>query len=73
MFQAESYEGYKLCRKGDLVINSLWASHRGLGISENEGIVSTAYSVLKDLESLNNGIIDFLTIYFEQVHIRVNT
>ncbi|HEX8368851.1 MAG TPA: hypothetical protein VF604_09940, partial [Pyrinomonadaceae bacterium] len=44
MFQAENYQGYKLCKKGDLVINSLWAWHRGLGVSEYEGIVSTAYS-----------------------------
>lgn len=50
MFQAESYEGYKLCKKGDLVINSLWAWHRGLGISEYDGIVSTAYSVLRLLK-----------------------
>lgn len=47
MFQAESYEGYKLCKRGDLVINSLWAWHRGIGVSEYEGIVSTAYSVLR--------------------------
>lgn len=47
MFQAESYEGYKLCRENDLVINSLWAWHRGLGISKHNGIVSTAYSVLR--------------------------
>ena len=47
MFQAESYEGYKLCQKGDLVINSLWAWGKGLGFSEYAGIVSTAYSVYR--------------------------
>ena len=47
MFQAESYEGYKLCEKGDLVINSLWAWGKGLGFSEYAGIVSTAYSVYR--------------------------
>lgn len=45
MFQAENYTGYKLCNKGDVVINSLWAWHRGIGVSEDHGIVSTAYSV----------------------------
>lgn len=47
MFQAENYEGYKLCQKGDLVINSLWAWGKGLGFSEYAGIVSTAYSVYR--------------------------
>jgi len=47
MFQAENYEGYKLCEKGDLVINSLWAWGKGLGFSEYAGIVSTAYSVYR--------------------------
>ena len=47
MFMAESYEGYKLCYPGDLVINSLWAWSRGLGFSKYNGIVSTAYSVYR--------------------------
>lgn len=51
MFQAESYEGYKLCQKGDLVINSLWAWKRGLGFSEYSGIVSTAYGVYRPKKS----------------------
>ncbi len=46
-FKAESYEGYKLCKKKDLVINSLWAWSCGLGVSEYEGIVSNAYSVYR--------------------------
>ena len=45
MFQAENYTGYKLCNPGDVVINSLWAWHRGIGVAEHRGIVSTAYSV----------------------------
>jgi len=50
MFQPISYEGYKLCKEGDIVINSLWAWHRGLGVSEHCGIVSTAYGVLRPLK-----------------------
>jgi len=46
-FMAESYEGYKLCSPGDLVINSLWAWSKGLGISDYKGIISTAYSVYR--------------------------
>jgi type I restriction enzyme S subunit len=47
MFKAESYQGYKLCWPGDLVINSLWAWARGLGVSRHHGIISSAYSVYR--------------------------
>lgn len=47
MFKAESYLGHKLCWPGDLVINSLWAWARGLGVSRYHGIVSTAYGVYR--------------------------
>jgi type I restriction enzyme S subunit len=47
MFKAESYAGYKLCWPGDLVINSLWAWARGLGVSRHHGIVSSAYGVYR--------------------------
>ena len=47
MFKAESYIGYKLCWPDDLVINSLWAWSRGLGVSRHHGIVSTAYGVYR--------------------------
>ena len=47
MFKAESYQGYKLCWPGDLVINSLWAWGRGLGVSPHHGIVSSAYGVYR--------------------------
>ena len=47
MFKAESYAGYKLCWPDDLVINSLWAWARGLGISRHHGIISSAYGVYR--------------------------
>ncbi|MCP3956630.1 MAG: restriction endonuclease subunit S [bacterium] len=47
MFKAESYVGHKLCWPGDLVINSLWAWARGLGVSQIHGIISTAYGVYR--------------------------
>jgi type I restriction enzyme, S subunit len=47
MFKAESYVGYKLCWPDDLVINSLWAWARGLGVSQHHGIVSSAYGVYR--------------------------
>jgi type I restriction enzyme S subunit len=47
MFKAESYIGHKLCWPGDLVINSLWAWSRGLGVSRHHGIISSAYGVYR--------------------------
>ena len=47
MFKAESYAGYKLCWPADLVINSLWAWARGLGVSRHHGIISSAYGVYR--------------------------
>ncbi len=49
MFKAESYVGYKLCWPDDLVINSLWAWARGLGVSRYHGIISSAYGVYRPL------------------------
>lgn len=62
MFQAESYEGHKLCYPGDLVVNSLWAWMRALGFSEHHGIISTAYSVyrLRDPRAHNYRYYDYL-------------
>jgi type I restriction enzyme S subunit len=47
MFLAETYEGYKLCKKNDLVINTMWAWMGALGISEYDGIVSSGYGVYR--------------------------
>ena len=47
MFKAESYVGHKLCRPGDLVINTMWAWMGALGTSREVGIVSPAYGVYR--------------------------
>jgi type I restriction enzyme S subunit len=47
MFKAESYVGHKLCWPNDLVINSLWAWARGLGVAKQHGLVSSAYGVYR--------------------------
>lgn len=49
MFMAESYAGHKLCRPGDLVINTMWAWMGALGVAEDIGIVSPAYGVYRPL------------------------
>jgi type I restriction enzyme S subunit len=47
MFLAESTEGYKKCKAGDLVINTMWAWMGALGMAPLSGIVSPAYNVYR--------------------------
>lgn len=47
MFLAESYEGYKLCSPGDLVINTMWAWMGAMGVSQHRGIVSSSYGIYR--------------------------
>jgi type I restriction enzyme, S subunit len=47
MFMAESTVGYKLCRPGDVVINTMWAWMGALGVSPMTGLVSPAYGVYR--------------------------
>lgn len=49
MFMAESNVGHKVCRPGDLVINTLWAWMGALGVTRHAGIVSPAYGVYRPL------------------------
>ena len=51
MFKAESNVGYKLCKPGDLVINTMWAWMAALGVSGHTGIVSPSYAVYRPLTS----------------------
>lgn len=45
--QSESYEGAKLCQKGDLVLNRLKAHLAVFSVSPCEGVISPDYSVFK--------------------------
>lgn len=45
MFMAETMEGYKHCKNGDLVINTMWAWMGALGTANEDGICSPAYGV----------------------------
>jgi type I restriction enzyme S subunit len=60
MFEAETTEGYKICRKGDLAINTLWAWMGAMGISPCDGIVSPAYNVYTPGSRLHGGYVDAL-------------
>jgi len=60
MFEAETTEGYKICRKGDLVINTLWAWMGAMGIAPQDGIVSPAYNVYTPCAALAPAYVDAL-------------
>lgn len=62
MFKAASYVGSKLCRPGDIVVNTLWAWMAALGASSHAGIVSPAYGVYRprDPDSFNPLYLDYL-------------
>jgi type I restriction enzyme S subunit len=47
MFKAKSYVGHKICRPGDLAVNTMWAWMAALGVSKHEGIISPAYAVYR--------------------------
>ena len=47
MFLAQSNEGYKLCRPGDIVVNTMWAYMAALGVARQSGLVSPSYGVYR--------------------------
>ena len=62
MFMAETMEGYKLCEKGDLIINTMWAWMGALGTCNENGICSPAYGVYnpKKDKPYNHRYFDYL-------------
>lgn len=52
MFKAENMSGYKICKPGDLVINTLWAWMGAMGVTWYSGIVSPAYHVYTPTSAL---------------------
>ena len=62
MFMAESMEGYKHCRAGDLVINTMWAWMGALGTAREDGICSPAYGVYAPRKGIpySHGYFDYL-------------
>lgn len=60
MFKAETNVGYKLCRPGDIVINTMWAYMAALGVARQVGLVSPSYNVYRPIEEerLNQDYMD---------------
>ena len=70
MFEAETLEGYKLCKGGDLVINTLWAWMGAMGVSSVQGVVSPSYHVYELTERMDPGYVDALsrlTVFAQEV------
>lgn len=61
MFEAETLEGYKLCKTGDLVINTLWAWMGAMGVSFVQGLVSPAYHVYEPMKQMDPRYVDALS------------
>ena len=47
MFMAESYVGHKLCRPGDIAVNTMWAWMAALGVARHVGLVSPSYGIYR--------------------------
>ena len=68
--RAENLSQYKICRRGDIVINRMSAYNGAMGVARTDGLVSPDYLVLEP--TLGNA--DFLTYWLKshegQFHIR---
>jgi type I restriction enzyme S subunit len=49
---AETLAGYKICRKGDLVVNRMWVYYGALGVAPGIGIVSPDYAVFRPIADM---------------------
>lgn len=70
MFEAETTEGYKICLKDDLAINTLWAWMGAMGVSPVDGLVSPAYNVYEPNRRLAPAYVDALVrlpVFAEEV------
>ena len=47
MFMAGSNIGYRICRPGDIAINTMWAYMAALGVARQVGLISPSYGVYR--------------------------
>ncbi len=52
--RAEDLSSYKVCRRGDIVLNRMRAFQGALGVAEEDGVVSPDYAVLRCSEALDS-------------------
>ncbi|MCZ8204666.1 restriction endonuclease subunit S [Gemmatimonas sp.] len=58
--RAETLEGYKVCKRNDLVVNIMLAWNRGLGVTVHDGIVSPSYCVFEPNSRVYPRFLDYL-------------
>lgn len=56
----EDLVGYRIVRKGQLVVNTMWLNYAGLGVSSYEGHVSPAYRAYDIDSQLEKSFVHFL-------------
>lgn len=56
----EDLKDYRVVRKGQLVVNTMWLNYAGLGVSEHDGYVSPAYRSYFIDDSLHKRFIHYL-------------
>ena len=61
MFEAESLEGYKICKVGDIAANTMWLWAGAIGVSEYEGVISPSYNLYRQSgDNYNSKYLDYL-------------
>lgn len=60
MFMAQTNEGYKTCRQGDVAINTMWAYQGAAGVAPCNGIVSPSYNVYSFMREVDSRYYDML-------------
>ena len=56
----EEVAEYRVVRKGQLVVNTMWLNYSGLGVSDYEGYVSPAYRAYRFTKNVNKKYIHYL-------------
>lgn len=51
MFKAESYVGSKICKPGQIAVNTMWAWMAAIGVSNYHGLVSPSYHTYEQLDA----------------------
>ncbi len=57
---AETFEGYKICQKGDIVQNIMLAWKRATGMSNYEGLISPAYCIYRPNKKIDSKYYHYL-------------
>ena len=61
MFEAETLEGYKICKVGDIAANTMWLWAGAIGVSQYHGVISPSYNIYRQKGSAYNGVfLDYL-------------